>query len=158
MAGKSKPKNEPTIENRRARHDYHIGDTLECGMVLEGSEVKSVRDGKVSLAEGYVRVEPELPGLFLHSVQIDEYPPARGHQHLPKRTRTLLAHKREIEKLARQTAQKGFTLVPLKMYFKDGRVKLLIGVAQGKGDYDKRQDIKSRDAARDIRRAMSRRR
>ncbi len=155
--GKKKANNEPTIENRKARHDYHISETLECGMILEGSEVKSCREGKVSLAEGYVRVEPAPPGLYLHNVQIDEYPPARGNQHTPKRVRTLLAHKRQIANLARDTAQKGFTVVPLKMYFKDGRVKCLIGVAKGKGEYDKRQSLKTRDAAKDIRRAMTKR-
>lgn len=157
MAGKRKHNHEPEIENRRARHDYHIDDTLECGMILEGSEVKSCRAGKVSLSEGYVRVEDSPPGLYLHSVQIDEYPPAAGHQHAPKRVRTLLAHKREIAKLARATAQKGFTVVPLRLYFKNGRAKVLIGVARGKGAYDKRQSLKTRDAQKDIRRAMSKR-
>lgn len=180
---------DPTIENRRARFDYHILDTLETGMVLTGSEVKSIRDGKVSLAEGYVRVElgvvdgrpkqagrgpkaapgsrpthrirPREPGLWLHSVNIAEYPPAGPSgavgQHQPTRTRKLLAHKGEIVKLARQVEAKGMTIVPLKIYFKNGRAKLLVGLAQGKSHSDKRESIAKRDAQRDIQRAMSRR-
>lgn len=178
----------PTIENRKARFDYHITDTLETGMVLTGSEVKSIRDGKVSLAEGYVRVElglvngvprqagrgpkaapgkrpmqrirPVEPGLWLHSVNIAEYPPAGPAgsvgQHKPTRVRKLLAHRREIQKLARQVEVKGMTIVPLKIYFKNGRAKMLIGLAQGKTRSDKRQAIAKRDAQRDIQRAMSR--
>src|SRR5213592_1283606 len=103
MAKKKKDKNQaPTIENRRARHDYHISDTLETGVMLEGSEVKSVRAGKVSLAEGYVRVQENPPGLFLHGVNIGEYGPAGPRGHPAVRIRKLLAHKREIAKLARQ--------------------------------------------------------
>lgn len=158
MARKKKDKNEaPTIENRRARHDYHISDTLETGVMLEGSEVKSVRAGKVSLAEGYVRVQENPPGLFLHGINIGEYGPAGPRGHAPVRTRKLLAHKREIAKLARQVDQKGMTIVPLKMYFKDGYAKLLIGLAMGKSAHDKRQSIGEREAKRDIARAMSRR-
>lgn len=179
--------NSPTIENRKARFDYHITDTLETGMMLTGSEVKSIRDGKVSLAEGYVRVElglvkgalkqagrgpktepgrrpalrvrPIEPGLWLHSVNIAEYPPAGPAgsvgQHKPTRVRKLLAHRREIAKLARQVEVKGMTIVPLKIYFKNGRAKLLVGVAQGKSRGDKRETIAKRDAQRDIQRAMS---
>lgn len=151
--------NEPEIVNRRARHDYHIGDTLEVGVKLVGTEVKSVRQGKVSLAEGYVRVQESPPEMKLHSVHIAEYPPAGAGelQHDPERTRTLLAHKREIRKLAQDTKAKGVTIVPLKMYFKEGRVKLLIGVGTGKRKADKREDIREREARRDIERAMSRR-
>ena len=100
MAKKKKANPAPTIENRRARHDYEILETLECGIALLGSEVKSVRDGKVSLAEGYVRVQQTPPALFLHSVNIAEYGPAGPTAHQPTRTRTLLAHKREIDNLA----------------------------------------------------------
>src|SRR5215475_11301131 len=92
----------PVIENRRARFDYAIGETIEAGIILRGSEVKSIRDGKVSLAEGYVRVQDNPPALFLHSINIDEYGPAGAGQHAMNRTRKLLAHKREIEKIARQ--------------------------------------------------------
>lgn len=149
----------PEIVNRRARHEYIVSDTLEVGIALLGSEVKSVRAGRVSLAEGYVRAESAPLSLTLHGVNIDPYAhAAAGGGHAPKRARTLLAHKREIEKLARESAQKGVTIVPLKMYFKDGRAKLLIGVAKGKGASDKRQDMRKREAERDIHRALSRRR
>lgn len=151
--------NEPTIENRRARHEYHIRDTLECGIKLSGTEIKSVRAGQVSLAEGYVRTTEEPPTLMLHSVHIAEYSNAApSQQHDPVRTRTLLAQRREIRKLAAQTREKGVTLVPLKIYFVRGRAKLLIGVGVGKGKADKRHDIAKRDAQREIDRALSKRR
>lgn len=154
---KGKP-DDPVIENRKARHRYTIGDTLEVGIALRGSEVKSIREGKASLGEGYVRVEESPPGLFLHGMHVDEYAPAAGvNQHTPTRVRALLAHKREILKLLRETSEKGVTLAPLKLYFKNGRAKLLIGVARGKAQHDKRRDIKERDAQRDIQRAMSKR-
>ncbi|MCW5776221.1 MAG: SsrA-binding protein SmpB [Phycisphaeraceae bacterium] len=147
----------PTIENRRARHDYEILDTLECGIVLLGSEVKSVRGGKVSLAEGYVVVEGVPPRLTLLGVNVAEYPPAPG-AHEPTRSRRLLAHRREIEKLARQVDQKGMTIVPLKMYFKEGYAKVLVGLGRGRGKSDKRQRIAEREMQRDMDRAMTRRR
>jgi len=157
----SKP-NEPVIENRKARHDYFIEETLECGIELLGTEVKSVRLGLVSLGEGYVRAEAgprQRPALILHSVHIGEYPPAgAARQHAPQRDRRLLAHKREIRKLAARTALRGITLIPLKMYFVRGRAKLLIGVAKGKQKADKRQSIAEREHRRDMDRAMSRKR
>lgn len=151
----------PVIENRRARYDYHILDTLECGIKLTGTEIKSIRNGQASLAEGFVRVEgdprKDEHTLILHQVNIPEYPPAGpSGQHEPTRKRRLLAHKREILKLRKQTDQKGVTLIPLKIYFVRGFAKVLIGVAQGKGKADKRADIAKRDTERDIRRAMSR--
>jgi len=154
--GKGARTDQPHIVNRRARHDYTIEETLEVGVRLTGSEVKSVRDGKVSLAEGYVRASESPPSLTLHNAHIAEYPPAGARQHDPTRTRALLAHKREILKLARQSAQKGVTIVPLRMYFKNGRAKLEIGVGRGKAHQDKRQDLKKREAQRDIDRALSR--
>jgi len=157
-AKKAKSSHEPTIENRRARHDYTITDTLECGIRLTGSEVKSVREGKVSLAEGYVRAIEHPVELLLYSVHIAEYPPAgKAAQHVPTRTRRLLAHAREIRKLARLTQQKGLTLVPLKMYFSKGKAKLLIGVAQGRKQHDQRRAIAEKQMKRDISRAMSQR-
>lgn len=163
----------PQIENRKARHDFHILDTIECGIVLQGSEVKSVRDGKMSLGEGFVRVEGYgakargparrswAPGLYLHGVNIGEYAPAGRAgsvgQHLPTRVRSLLAHKREMAKLAKQVEVKGMTLVPLKVYFKNGKAKVLIGVARGKQAHDKREAIAERETRRDMDRAMSRR-
>ncbi|MEE2681326.1 MAG: SsrA-binding protein SmpB [Planctomycetota bacterium] len=150
---------EPVIENRKARHTYAIGETLECGIRLRGTEIKSIRDSQVSLAEGWVRVEEDPPALTLHGVHIAEYPPAGEHrQHAPTRVRQLLAHKREIVKFARQVGSKGATLVPLKIYFVRGRAKLLIGVGVGKRKGDKRGDIAKRDAQRAIDQALSRRR
>lgn len=158
MPKKDKGEREIHIENRRARFDYAIGETLECGMVLGGAEVKSVRSGKVSLQEGYVRAElkPE-PALWLHGVNIAEYGPAAGNPTSPTRTRKLLAHKREIAKLWKATQVKGNTLVPLKVYFKNGYAKCLIGVGTGRKKGDKREAIKERETRRDISRAMSRR-
>jgi len=147
----------PTIENRRARHNYQITETLEVGVELRGSEVKSVRDGRVSLAEGYVRLEDRDEELWLVGVNIAEYPPAGERQHEPTRRRRLLAHKREIRKLAREVAQKGVTLVPLKMYFREGRIKLLIGVGIGRKKHDKRDLIEEKETRRELRRAVSKR-
>lgn len=157
MMAKKKDKEEaPHIENRKARHDYIISETLETGIVLAGSEVKAVRAGRVSLNEGYVRVEGERNALFLVGVNIGEYAPAGARQHAAVRARKLLAHRREIQKLAKAVDVKGFTIVPLKMYFKDGYAKVLIGVAQGRAAHDKRERIAKRDAERDMARAMSR--
>jgi SsrA-binding protein len=143
------------IENRRARHDYLIGETLECGLRLLGTEVKSIRTGKASLAEGWVRAVADPPSLVLQGVHIPEYPPAGPHrQHDPVRARTLLAHKREILKFARAQDGNNSTLVPLKIYFVDGRAKILIGVGEGRKKADKRQDIAKREAQRDMDRAM----
>jgi SsrA-binding protein len=148
---------EPVIENRKARHEFFIEDTLECGLRLTGTEIKSVRRGEVSLAEGYVRASESPLELTLHGVHIAEYAPAGPQrQHAPARARTLLAHSREIHKLATKVRQKGYTLVPLKIYFVRGRAKLLIGLGRGKAAADKRRSIAERDARRDIDRAMSR--
>lgn len=157
---KSGESHAPEIVNRKARHDYLITDTLECGVQLVGSEVKAIREGRVSLGEGYARIDERTDEMWLHGVHISDYGPARGsaNAHLPTQARKLLAHKREIRKLANETAKKGTTLVPLKMYFKDGWAKVLIGVGIGKGKSDKREDLKKREADRDIQRAMTRKR
>lgn len=154
----SKTNGQPTIENRKARHDYTILDTLECGIRLVGTEVKSARAGQVSLQEGYVRATLNPLEMTLHSVHIAEYGPAGPTQHIPTRQRRLLANKREIRKLAGKTQERGFTLVPLKMYFKNGKLKVLVGLAQGKRKADKRQIIDAKHARREIDRAMSKRR
>ena len=163
MAKKKAKPGTPTVENRKARFDYHISDTLEVGIALTGPEVKSVRDGQISLAEGFVRVQPAPPALYLHGVTIAEYGPAAGgggggdrRQRLD-RTRLLLAHKREIAKLAKQVEQKGMTIVPLKLYFKNGFAKLLIGLGKGKTSHDKRTSIAERESKREMSRVMSRR-
>jgi SsrA-binding protein len=157
-ADTSRP-HEPTLENRRARHDYAIGETIECGLRLLGTEIKSVRAGQMSLQEGYVTASDTPPALILHNTHIGEYPPAGPRrQHAPIRNRTLLAHRREILKLAQETRAKGTTLIPLKVYFVRGKAKILIGIATNKKKSDKRQDIAKREHQRDIDRAMSRRR
>ena len=137
----------PVIENRRARYDYFIDETLEVGIKLVGTEVKSIRAGRASLKEGYVRVQAEgPPSLWLHSVHIGEYDHAsKAFQHNTTRTRLLLASKREIRELAKKTEIRGVTLVPLKLYFKGPYAKLQIGVARGKKQHDKRADKKDRD-------------
>lgn len=157
MAKNKRKSEEQLIENRKARHDYAITETLETGIMLQGSEVKAIREGKVSLGEGYVRVQENPPAMYLHSINIGEYGPAASNPHHPTRTRKLLAHKREILKLARAVSQKGMTLVPLKMYFKNGYAKVLVGLGMGKSRADKRRSIAEREAGRDIQRAMSRR-
>jgi SsrA-binding protein len=147
-----------TIENRKARFNYHILETLECGIALEGSEIKSVREGKISIGEGFCRVEGEPPQLLMYQTTIEPYGPAGRLQHTRGRARRLLAHRREIRKLQKASEQKGMTLVPLKLYFKNGYAKILVGVAQGKAVHDKRQTIAKRESDRDIARAMSKRR
>ena len=157
MAKKKNKTEDKTIENRAARFEFAIGDTVECGMKLYGPEVKSVREGKISLQEGWVRAEVLPPGLWLHQVNIAEYGPAGRMQDAPTRTRKLLAHKKEILKLAKAADIKGATLVPLKVYFVNGYAKCLVGVGTGRTQADKRQVIAKREADRDIRRAMSKR-
>ena len=157
---KSDKTEERTIENRRARFDYEIGETVECGIKLYGPEVKSVRAGLVSLAEGYVRADP--PRLTLHGVNIAGYGPAgpvggQNRQADPIRTRPLLAHKNEISKLWKAQQIKGNTIVPLKIYFKNGYAKCLIGVGTGRKAGDKREAIREREMKRDIDRAMTKR-
>ena len=140
--------------NRKARHEYEVVDTLECGIVLAGSEVKSLRNGKVSLEEAYGRVRGGE--VWLIGCDIPEYVQANRFNHEPKRPRKLLLHKREIAKFANRAFEQGLTLVPLKLYFKQGRAKLLLGLGRGRKLHDKRQKIKKADMQRDIQRAMRR--
>ena len=157
MPPRTTKSNEREVLNRKARHEYSIHETLECGIRLTGTEIKSIRDGQISLAEGYVRASENPSVLKIHGVHIAEYPPAGPHrQHEPTRARSLLAHRREIKKLFAKTQQKGFTLVPLKLYFVRGRAKLLIGLGEGIRRGDKRHKIYKREAQRDIERALSR--
>ena len=142
--------------NRRARFDYEVFDTFEAGMVLRGSEVKSLREARANLKDAYAIVKDGE--LFLIGCHISPYPFARDGGHEPDRTRKLLLHRHEIDRVRSQIEEKGRTLIPLKMYFKDGMIKLLIGLAMGKRKADKRQDIAKRDAQRDMDRAMSRKR
>ena len=129
-------------------------DSLECGIVLVGSEVKSLRAGKLSLEESYARIKENE--VWLIGCDIAEYVQANRFNHQPKRPRKLLLHRREVSRFAGQATQKGLTLVPLKMYFKKGRAKLLLGLCRGKQRHDKRQAMKDSEARRDIQRAMRR--
>lgn len=142
------PAERVVAENRKARHDYEILDTLECGIALVGSEVKSLRAGRMSLDEAYGRVEGDE--VWLLGCDIPEYDKANQLNHKPRRQRKLLLHRREIKKFASQAYEKGLTLVPLKMYFKDGRVKVLLGIGRGRQAHDKRQKLKAETARRDI--------
>ncbi len=142
--------------NRRAFHEYLIEDTLECGIVLTGTEVKSLREGAGGLEDAYAKIEDDE--VWLIGSDIPEYSMGNRMNHKPKRPRKLLMHRREIEKFAGKASQRGFTLVPLKMYFKDGRAKVELAVARGKQLHDKRQAAKKADAQKEIRRAMSDRR
>ena len=145
------------IANRKARHDYHILEVLECGVELEGTEVKSLRAGQAKIDESYARIDSGQ--LMLIGANIAQYPHAKGSlQHDPDRDRKLLVHRRQIDQLASHVRQKGKTLIPLAMYFKRGWAKCEIGVAVGKRQYDKRQAIKERQQKRDIARELSRRR
>jgi len=142
--------------NRRALHDYTIEDTYEAGLALTGTEVKSLRLGRASLADGFALISDSEA--WLHNVHIPEYIQGTWTNHTPRRIRKLLLHRREIDKIASQVAEQGLTLVPLSLYFKDGHVKVEIGVARGKRTYDKRQALAKRDAAREMDRALRRRR
>jgi SsrA-binding protein len=141
--------------NRRAFHEYAIQDRLECGIVLTGTEVKSLRSGSSSLEEAYAKMEEGE--VWLIGCDIPEYSMAHRLNHKPKRPRKLLLHRREIDKFADKASQRGFTLVPLRMYFKKGLAKVELAIARGKQVHDKRQDLKKAEAQREMRRAMSER-
>jgi SsrA-binding protein len=142
--------------NRRARHDYHIEDTFEAGLVLTGTEVKSLRMGRASLTDGFAQISDGEA--WMHNVHIPEYLQGSWTNHTPRRIRKLLLHRSEIDRLVSKTTEQGLTLVPLSLYFKDGHVKAEIALARGKRTYDKRQDLAKRDAAREMDRALRRRR
>jgi SsrA-binding protein len=142
--------------NRRARYDYFIDDTVEAGIVLTGTEVKSLRAGRASLTDGFGQITDGEA--WLHGVHIPEYTLGTWTNHEPRRTRKLLLHRKEIDRLAVATRERGLTLVPLSLYFRDGRAKVEIALARGKRSYDKRHDLAERDAAREVDRALRRRR
>ena len=139
-------------QNRRARYDFHIDDTFEAGMVLVGTEVKSLRAGRASLVDGFAEVDGGE--VFLHGVHIPEYTEGTWTNHEPRRVRKLLLNRHEIDKLEGKVNEKGFTLIPLSMYFKDGRAKVEIALARGKDRFDKRETIKARETRRDMERAL----
>lgn len=152
---KDKKDSAPSITNRRARHNYEILGEIEAGLVLMGSEVKSIRAGRCSIAEAYCALLSNE--VFLVGCRIEPWPGASHFGHDPDRTRKLLLNRSEIDRLSKAVHAKGRTIVPLRVYFSDkGRVKLRIGVGRGKSDFDKRQDIKKRDTDRDIARVMRR--
>jgi SsrA-binding protein len=159
MAGTKKKHNEAddgikmVCRNKRAFHEYNIEDRLECGIVLTGTEVKSLREGSANLEDAYARIEDGE--VWLIGSDIPEYTMGNRMNHKPKRPRKLLLHRREIAKFAGKASERGFTLVPLRLYFKHGRAKVELAIARGKQLHDKRQDMKKADAQREIRRAMS---
>jgi SsrA-binding protein len=159
---KNKPKNKAkdkdddsfkiVARNRRARFEFDLLETIEAGIVLTGTEVKSLRNGKASLEESYAGIEANE--LFLFGCDIPEYLQANRMNHKPKRPRKLLLHRREIDKLFLKASEKGLTIVPLKLYFKDGMAKVEIALARGRKTYDKRDALKKQDAKRDMDRAL----
>ena len=152
MAGKNSEKQRPLAQNKKARHDYNILETVEAGIVLTGTEIKSVREGRVTLKDRFAQIKNDEA--WLENVHISEYTAGNRFNHDPLRRRKLLLHKKQIVQLGQKTSAKGVTLVPLKVYLKNGFAKVLIGVATGKHEYDKRETIKRRDQEREIQRTL----
>ena len=152
MAGKNSEKQRPLAQNKKARHDYNILETVEAGIVLTGTEIKSVREGRVTLKDGFAQIKNDEA--WLENVHISEYTAGNRFNHDPLCRRKLLLHKKQIVQLGQKTSAKGVTLVPLKVYLKNGFAKVLIGVATGKHEYDKRETIKRRDQEREIQRTL----
>ena len=142
--------------NRRARHDYEVLEVVEAGLMLTGTEVKSLRAGRASLTDGYAMINDGE--MWLHGVHIPEYSLGTWTNHEPRRIRKLLLHRKEIDKLARATAEGGLTLVPLSLYFTEGKAKIELALARGRRTYDKRHVLARRDAEREVERALRRRR
>jgi SsrA-binding protein len=139
--------------NRRASHEYHIDETFEAGMMLTGTEVKSLREGKANLSDAFARVTGD--GIYLLNLHISPYGKSGQYdQHEPTRTRKLLLHKGEIERLRGKTQEKGLSVIPLRMYWKRGYAKVLLGLGRGKKMHDKREDVKKRDQKREMERAL----
>ncbi|SMC27823.1 SsrA-binding protein [Desulfacinum hydrothermale DSM 13146] len=135
-------------QNKKARHDFEIVETVEAGLVLQGTEVKSLREGRANLKDSYAKIRGGE--VWLYDVHISPYPHASYNNHEPERTRKLLLHRREIRRLLGKTQEKGLTLVPLKIYFKRGKAKVELALARGKKAYDKRQRIKEKEEAREM--------
>ena len=154
MAKQKKVEGDQVVaRNKRARHDYEIEDRYEAGIALTGTEVKSLREGRASLAEAFISID-KRGEIWLEGANIPEYLNGTWNNHAPKRKRKLLLHAHQIEKLARQTQAKGYTIVPLSMYFKDGRVKAQIALARGKKEFDKRQALREEQDKREAQRVM----
>ncbi|WEG74088.1 SsrA-binding protein SmpB [Vagococcus intermedius] len=151
------PKGEGKLiaQNRKARHDFAVLDTIEAGMVLQGTEIKAIRAGRMNLKDGFAKVRNGE--VFLHNVHISPYEQGNLFNHEPLRTRKLLMRKKQIDRLVGETKNAGITLVPLKVYIKNGYAKVLIGIAKGKKSYDKREDLKRRDINREIERTLKNR-
>jgi len=148
------PKGEGKViaQNKKAYHDYFIEDTYEAGIVLQGTEIKSIRAGRVNLKDAFAKIQKGE--VFLHNMHISPYEQGNRYNHDPLRTRKLLLHKREIQKLIGITKEQGYSLIPLKIYLKNGYSKVLLGLAKGKKKYDKREDIKRKEAKREVERAF----
>lgn len=146
------PVGQTVAQNRKARHDYEVLDTYEAGIVLLGTEVKSLREGNANLKDSYASVEGGE--VFLHKAHISPYEPGNRYNHDPERSRKLLLHGAEIRRLLGRTEQQGLTLVPLRVYFKNGRAKVELALARGKRQYDKREDLVRRQAQREVERAL----
>ena len=149
---KDDPNSRTVCKNRKARHQYEILDQMECGIVLLGSEVKSIRDGKISIEEAFARMRDGE--VWLVGCDIAHYPQATVMNHEPRRPRKLLLHKREVQKFAENAAQNGLTLIPLAVYLKAGKVKVKLAVARGRKLHDKREKLKKDSARQDIRKSM----
>jgi SsrA-binding protein len=148
------PRDRDIAVNRRARHEFHIEETLEAGIVLFGSEIKALREGKANLKDSYGRIDGDE--VWLWNAHISPYAPASQFGHEPTRTRKLLLHREEISRLTGKVKERGLTLVPLRLYFKRGRAKVELALARGKKQHDKRDAIRERDVRREIDRAMKR--
>lgn len=144
----------PVVRNKKARFNYHVEDTIEAGMTLVGSEVKSLRQGKANIEEAYARIRNGE--VWLENMHIGPYSQATIEQHEPRRPRKLLLHRREIDRFLGRAAEQGYTIIPLRIYWKRGRAKVELGIARGKKQYDKREDIKRRDAMREAEREVAR--
>jgi SsrA-binding protein len=151
----NRPVRKLIAQNKKARHEYSILDTYECGVVLMGTEVKSLREGRASLADAFATIDDGE--VYLHNVHIPEYAFGSWTNHTPRRVRKLLLHKGEIQRLIGRTKESGLTLVPLSLYFTEGKVKVELALARGKKTWDKRQDLARRDADREVRRELGRR-
>ncbi|MFJ7977570.1 SsrA-binding protein SmpB [Peribacillus sp. JNUCC 23] len=139
-------------QNKKAYHDYFIEETFEAGIVLQGTEIKAIRAGKANLKDSFAKIE--RGELYLHNMHVSPYEQGNRYNHDPLRTRKLLLHRKEINKLIGETKETGYTIVPLKVYLKNGFAKVLIGLGKGKKQYDKREDLKRKEAKRDIERAF----
>ncbi|MER5769074.1 SsrA-binding protein SmpB [Streptomyces sp. NPDC001985] len=153
MAKEKDPGRKLIAQNKKARHDYQIIDTYECGLVLTGTEVKSLRQGRASLADGFVQIDGHEA--WLHNVHVPEYTQGTWTNHSARRKRKLLLHRAEIDKLESKSQETGHTIVPLVLYFREGRAKIEIALARGKKEYDKRQTLRERQDRREADRAMS---